>query len=172
MKKTFIIFIILCFNINVVTAKTNIAFIDMDKVISMSKPGISILKQLNTINDRNMKQFQESENVIKKKETKVISQKKLISDKEFQSNINKLRSEVDLYNKNRKKILNDFNTLKLVNTNNLLKMINPILIKYSKEKSISIILQKKNLIMGKKEFDITDEVIKIVDNSIKEFDIK
>ena len=172
MKKTFIIFIILCFNINVVTAKTNIACIDMDKVISMSKPGISILKQLNTINDRNMKQFQESENVIKKKETKVISQKKLISDKEFQSNINKLRSEVDLYNKNRKKILNDFNTLKLVNTNNLLKMINPILIKYSKEKSISIILQKKNLIMGKKEFDITDEVIKIVDNSIKEFDIK
>ena len=42
----------------------------------------------------------------------------------------------------------------------------------SNEKSISIILQKKDLIMGKKELDITGEVIKIVNSEIKEFKIK
>ena len=65
-----------------------------------------------------------------------------------------------------------FNKLKVENTNNLLKLINPILAKYSTEKKISIILQKKNLIIGKTELDITDEIIKIIDSEIKEFKIK
>ncbi len=144
----------------------------MDKVISMSKVGVSVLKQLNTINDKNLKEFKITENNLKTKETKIISQKKLISNEEFQSSISKLRLEVKKYNNDRKKIINNFNRLKIVNTNNLLKMINPILIKYSNEKSISIILQKKDLIMGKKELDITGEVIKIVNSEIKEFKIK
>ena len=144
----------------------------MDKVISMSKVGVSVLKQLNTINDKNLKEFKITENNLKTKETKIISQKKLISNEEFQSSISKLRLEVEKYNNDRKKIINNFNRLKIVNTNNLLKMINPILIKYSNEKSISIILQKKDLIMGKKELDITGEVIKIVNSEIKEFKIK
>ena len=51
-------------------------------------------------------------------------------------------------------------------------MINPILIEYSNEKSISMILQKKNLIIGQKELDITIDIIKLIDNNIKEFKIK
>ena len=171
-KKIFIIIFSLYLNFNFVSANTDIAFIDMDKVISMSKVGVSVLKQLNTINDKNLKEFKIKENNLKTKETKIISQKKLISNEEFQSSISKLRLEVKKYNNDRKKIINNFNRLKIVNTNNLLKMINPILIKYSNEKSISIILQKKDLIMGKKELDITGEVIKIVNSEIKEFKIK
>jgi Skp family chaperone for outer membrane proteins len=62
--------------------------------------------------------------------------------------------------------------LKIDNTNYLLKKISSILKKFSTEKSISIILQKKNLVIGKTEFDITDNIIKIVDNEIEEFKIK
>ena len=51
-------------------------------------------------------------------------------------------------------------------------MINSILIKYSNEKSISIILQKKDLVIGKNELDITDEIIKIVNTDVGEFKIK
>ena len=54
----------------------------------------------------------------------------------------------------------DFNKLKVDNTNNLLKLINPILVKFSNDKEISIILQKKDLVVAKTELDITDEVIK------------
>ena len=172
MKKIFIIIFSLCLNFNFATANTDIAYIDMDKVISMSKAGVSVFKQLNVINDKNLKEFKTTESNLKTKETKIISQKKLISNEEFQSSISKLRLEVEKYNEDRKKIINNFNRLKIVNTNNLLKMINPILIEYSNEKSISIILQKKDLIMGKKELDITDEVIKIVNSEIKEFKIK
>ena len=40
------------------------------------------------------------------------------------------------------------------------------------QKSISIILQKKDLIIGKTELDITSEIINIVDDKIKGFKIK
>ena len=33
-------------------------------------------------------------------------------------------------------------------------------------------MQKKNLIIGQKELDITIDIIKLIDNNIKEFKIK
>ena len=69
-------------------------------------------------------------------------------------------------------MIEKFNQLKVENTNNLLKLINPILTKYSNKNKISIILQKKNLIIGKSELDITDEIIKIINNEIIDFKIK
>ena len=60
-----------------------------------------------------------------------------------------------------------FNKLKIDNTNNLLKLINPILVKFSNDKEISIILQKKDLVVAKTELDITDEVIKIINQKLK-----
>ena len=58
------------------------------------------------------------------------------------------------------------------NTNKLLKLINPIITQYSKDESISIVLQKKNIINGKVELDITKAIIKIVDSNIKRFKIE
>ena len=69
-------------------------------------------------------------------------------------------------------MIEDFNKLKVNNTNNLLKLINPILIKFSNDKEISIILQKKDLVVAKIQLDITDEVIKIINSEVKEFKIK
>ena len=69
-------------------------------------------------------------------------------------------------------MIEKFNQLKITNTNKLLNLINPLLAKYSTENKISLILKKKNLIIGKTELDITDEIIKIINNEIKEFKIK
>ena len=68
--------------------------------------------------------------------------------------------------------LEKINKLKVENTNNLLKLINPILIKFSNDKEISIILQKKDLVVAKTELDITEEIIKIINAEVKEFKIK
>jgi len=59
-----------------------------------------------------------------------------------------------------------------VNTNKLLKMINQIITNFSKKKSLSLILHKKNLVTGKTELDISDDIIKIINSEIKEFKIK
>ena len=111
------------------------------------------------------KRFQE-------KEKKLIAQKNILSETDFLNKLNELKSEIKNYNQNSNKMLADFNKLKIDNTNNLLKLINPILVKFSNDKEIAIILQKKDLVVAKTQLDITDEVIKIVNSEVKVFKIK
>ena len=166
------ILVIFLFFINQVFSEQKIAFIDMDKVISTSKPGSSILKQLTDLNKKNLKFLNNKEKKFQQKETKLISQKNIISETDFKNKVNELKSEIKSYNQNRNKMLADFNKLKIDNTNNLLKLINQILVKFSNDKEIAIILQKKDLVVAKSQLDITDEVIKIVNAEVKEFKIK
>ena len=166
------IFSLFLFFANIVNSEQNIAFIDMDRVISKSNSGSSILNQLNDINNKNLIFLKKEEKKFKEKEAKLISQKNIISETDFKTKVNTLKVEIDKYNQNRNKIITEFQKLKVDNTNKLLKLINPILIKFSNEKKISILLQKKDLIIGKTELDITEEVIKIINTEVKEFKIK
>ena len=153
-------------------ADQKIVFVDMDRLVSVSKPGSSIFKQLKDINNKNLNFLKNEEKKFKEQEKKLIAQKNIITEDDFTNKVEKLKSEINDYNLDRKKMIEEFNKLKVENTNNLLKQINPILTEYSKENEISIILQKKDLIIGKTELDITDEIIKIINVEIKEFKIK
>ena len=166
------IFTIIILLTNTAFSEENITFIDMDKVILSSKPGSSILEQLNKLNKENLTFFEKEEKILKEKEAKLISQKNIISETDFIKNLDQLKIEINDYNQNKKKILNNIGMLKVDNTNKLLKLINPILVKFSEDNSISFILQKKNLVIGKSELDITDRIIKIVNTEVKEFKIK
>tara|TARA_B110000037_G_C16875247_1_gene405719 strand:- start:16 stop:534 length:519 start_codon:yes stop_codon:yes gene_type:complete len=172
MKKFIILIFFIFTQFNFVSANTNILFVDLDKIMTMSKPGLSIIKKLKEKNDKILNNFQLEQKKIKDKETKLVKQKNILSDKEFKSNLNKLKLEIDIYNKNRKNIINDFNKLKLETRNKFMTMINLILMNYAEEKSILMIFEKKNMIIGKSELDITDEITKIVNTEIKEFKIE
>ena len=166
------ILVFFLFFINQSFSEQKIVIIDMDKVISTSKSGSSILKQLTNLNKKNLNFLKGEEKKFKEKETKLISQKNIISENDFKNKVNELKSEIKSYNQNRNKMLADFNKLKIDSTNNLLKLINPILVKFSNDKEIAIILQKKNLVVAKTQLDITEEVIKIINSEVKEFKIK
>ena len=173
MKKLLsLILVIFIFFTNQGFSEQKIAFINMDKVMSKSKSGISILKQLTDLKNKNTKFLKKEEKKFKEKETKLISQKNILSEADFKKKIDELKAEIKNYNQNRNKIIEDFNKLKVDNTNNLLKLINPILIKFSNDKEISIILQKKDLVVAKTELDITEEIIKIINAEVKEFKVK
>ena len=172
MKNIFIIITFFLLQINIVTANTNVAFIDMDKIVSTSKPGLLLIKQLSEINKKYSKKFSNDANNLKKQETTLISQKNILSEKDFQLKVNNLKSKVKVFNENRNKTNNEFNKLKIDSTNKLIKLINPILIKYSDEKLISMIFQKKYLIIGNTEHDITDEIIKIINKDVRNFKIQ
>ena len=62
--------------------------------------------------------------------------------------------------------------LKINNTNEFVKKINKILLKYSEDNSISLILLKKNIIIGKSELDISMDIVKLVNEVITEFKVK
>ena len=154
-----------------VISEQKIVFVDMDRLVSVSKPGSSIFNQLKDITNKNLNFLKKEEKKFKEKEKKLLAQKNIISETDFKNKINELKSEINDYNQNRNKMIKKFNKLKVESTNNLLNLVNPILAKYSTQNEISIILKKKDLIIGKTELDITDEIIKIINNEIKEFKI-
>ena len=172
MKKFLIILFILLNQVNFVYAEVNIVFVDLNKIMTTSKPGSSILENLKKKNNQLLNNFKKDGKKLKDDEIKLISQKNILSEEEFQSKVKKLKIEINTYNENRKKVIKDFNILKAETTDKFMKMINSIFIKYSNDKSISMIFDKKNMIIGKSELDITDEIIKIVNNEIKEFKFK
>tara|TARA_B110000285_G_C14704596_1_gene414970 strand:- start:67 stop:588 length:522 start_codon:yes stop_codon:yes gene_type:complete len=167
----FIIFVFIIF-LNSVNAEQKIVFLDMDRVVSTSNSGLSLIEQLKNVSDKNLILLNKQEKNFKEKENKLISQKNIISESEFINKADLLKKDINELNKSRTKIINEFKKLKIENTNKLLKLINPILIKFSNDNSISFILQKKNLVVGKSELDITDKILEIVNNDIKTFKIK
>ena len=155
-----------------VSSEQKIVFVDMDRVISTSNAGSSIFKQLKNLNNKNLTFLKDEETKFKEKEKKLITQKNIISENDFNAKVDELKLEINNYNQNRKKMIKKFNKLKVDSTNKLLKQINPILEQFSNENKIAIILQKKDLIIGKTELDITNKIIQNVNNEIQEFKIK
>ena len=62
--------------------------------------------------------------------------------------------------------------MKLKYTKVLLEKLKPILSDYSKENSVSLIIDKKNIVIGINDLNITNDIIKILDNNVKKIDIQ
>ena len=75
------------------------------------------------------------------------------------------------FQKNQVKARNEINNLRVLGTNKMINEITPILENYAKENAINLILQKKNIVMGKKEMEITDNIITLADKKIKKINL-
>jgi outer membrane protein len=143
----------------------------MDKIMLQSKSGKSITIQLEKLHKNNITTFKQKEEELKNKETSIVSQKNVLSNEEFEKKINSLRKEANEYRIKRRDLINSLTKKRVDAQNKLIKTINPILADYSKKNSISMIIQKKNIIIGKSELEITDDILEILDKSLKTIDL-
>ncbi len=148
-----------------------IVYLNVDEIMQQSIAGKSIKKQLENIYNKNLEKFKKNDEILKKKEKKIISQKNILSQEDFRKELSNLRSEIINFQKEQAKARDDINKLRISATNKLISKLSPILQEYAKENSISLILQKKNIVMGKKEIEITDEILSITDKRIKNIKI-
>ncbi len=171
MKKKIIIFLI--FFLNAIPSHSNekIVYLNIEKIMQESIAGKSIITQLKKKRETSISQFKKKEKDIFEKEKKLISQKNILSKEEFENKIKDLRKDISDYQKNRGKILNDIAKKRVKASTNLIKKLTPILEEYSKQKSISLIVQKKHIVMGKKEDDITKDILDLVNQRIKSIKI-
>ena len=173
--KYFVNFVVLIFVVFLCnsSAKSNekFAYIDIDKIMRQSKAGKSINKQLENLLSETTKKYKQIEINLKEDELKIKSQKNILDENEYKKKIIELKNKANKYRNERNKDINSFNKKKIDATNKLLNTINPILVEYSDKNSISMIFQKKNIIIGKSNLDITNEILKIVDSKINKIKI-
>ena len=135
--------------------------------MNSSEAGKSITSQLTTIHKKIMTELKKIEEELKKEESDLIKQKNVIGNEEFEKKLSLLRNNARDYQEQRKKSNDSINKKRMDATSDLVSLIQPILAEYANNNSISIIFQKKNIIIGKTELDITEDVLKILNENHK-----
>ena len=143
----------------------------MEKILNESKSGMSINKQLEKIHKMNIKEFKKIEDELKKKEESIIAQKNILSKEDYTKKIKILRDNTSSYRKNRQEKINLLTKKRIESSAKLLNIINPILSDYSKVNDISIILQKKNVVLAKTDLNITNKIIDILNSKIESINL-
>ena len=168
MKKNF--YIILFFYLFISPANAKIVYIDIKYILNSSEIGISLNNYISGISEKNNIKFKKLEEDLIKKEKNLIIQQNIIEKVEFEEKLKKLSNEVNNFRSNKKKSNNNIKQLRIQNTKKILNLLNPIVIKYVEQQSISIVLPKKNIIVGKKNLDITNEILTLLNKQVKKLD--
>ena len=143
-----------------------VAYVDLDYLLKNSKSGKSIVLKLNDINANNIKKIKDRELILKKNEKDLLKNKNVISNEVFNQKLEKLKNEIEIFRKDNFKTRQSLDELKQKELNNFLQNLEPLLSTYMKENSIDILLDKKNVFIGRVENDITKNLLKIVDENI------
>ena len=162
-------FLFYCSVIFLLTSWSNaeqIVYINIEKIMKESKAGKQIIQQISKDNQTNINKFKKIEEDLKKQEQDLISKQNVISENEFKQKLESLKKEISEYRTKRQNIIQETTKKRLQASAKFSNEIKPILGDYAAENNISIIVQKKNIIMGKKELDITSDILKIVDEKI------
>ena len=144
-----------------------IAFVDIDFIINGSEIGKKLNKKLNEKINNEDDRLKQKEKDLKSKEDKILKQKNVLSEDELNKLLTDFRKELTEFRQERISINNKFRDQKLKETNLLVSSLNNILANYAEKNSISLIIQKKNIVIGKSELDITKEVLDIFNSEVK-----
>jgi len=147
-------------------------FVDFRYVLNESIAGKKAQTDLKSRLEKGMKGFSNKEKSLQETEKKIIQQKKIITAEEYKKKVQELRSQVSKLQKDRNNLLNTITTQRQKAKNELLKNVNPIIEQYMKEKNINMVLDKRNILVAVKKFDITDEIIKLLNGKVKTINYK
>ena len=131
----------------------------MEYVIKNSNIGKSVLSKINELDKSNIEKLKIRENQLKKQEEDIKKKKNIISKEELDKEIKDLKKKIKDFRIEKDTMVKKFSEIKKNELNQLYQKINPIIQSYMDKEKINILLDVKNIIIGKSSYNITDEVI-------------
>ena len=153
-------------------ANQKIVFIDIQKILTESISGKYLNSNIGKLQDKKIIEFKKDKEIFQNEEKKLISKKNILEKSKFEEQVGILRTKIITFNNKKKNFSENLNKKRLNGTNKILNTLNPILQDYASKNSISIILQKKNILLGENSTDITQDIIKLLDNKIKKINLE
>ena len=153
-------------------AEQKIAFLDIQKILSKSISGIFLNTSIKKLQDDKIIEFKNKKKNLQNDEKKLIAKKNILEESKFEEQIKDLKTKIINFNNERKIFTAELNKKKINGTNQILKTLDPILKDYASKNSISLILQKKNILLGENSIDITEDILKLLDDKIKKIDLE
>ena len=171
-KKIFNILIFLIISLNPLNAEEKVFYVDMDYIITNTLTGKSLLSSLKEEEELKISKFKSSDKDFKNEEKIILAKKNLISQEEINKELKTLQFKFQKYRKEKIKEIDNFKDKKNRNIMNFINLINPIIQKYMEDNSIYMLLDKKNVFIASRDYDITNNLIELIDNQIKTIEIK
>tara|TARA_A100001011_G_scaffold220563_1_gene228523 strand:- start:2433 stop:2936 length:504 start_codon:yes stop_codon:yes gene_type:complete len=156
----YIVFVTFISTLSIAQANSNIVYIDIDFLIKNSNIGKASLDKLETLNKKNINKLNDRETELKKNETDLKNKQNIISADQFNKEVNLLKEKIKLFNSEKDKMVNDFNKIKVKEINNVMIKFNTVIQLYMDQNSIDVVLDKKNIFIGKVSSDITKIILK------------
>jgi len=147
------------------TYSNEIVFIDVDLLFSQSKQGKIIISNLNDINKKNQDKLIIKEEEIINLKTQIENQKNLLKKEELDKKINDFNNLVNNFNELKSNLQKNYQDVKNEEIKKFFNIITPLLEKYMVDKSIKIIFDKKNIFLANNEYDVTSDILKIIDKN-------
>ena len=164
-----IIFIICFLSLSNISAyaSQNVKFADIDIIVQNSKIGKKTLNKIEKANKSNIEKLNNFQKQLKDRENEIKIKKNIISEEEFQKEVENLKSKLAEFKKKKDLIVKDFSDLKNNELKALFGKINPIIENYMKENSIDILINSKNIFIGSVKSDLTQALIDEIDRKFQ-----
>ena len=173
--KYFVKFFVVTFVLLVCThtfAEQKVAYLDMKFILNNSKAGKGAQEYLKKSFKENQKRLSNEETKLKKAESDLLAKKSLLTKEEYQKKSSELRKTVMKYQSDRRSSLEKIAKLRAEARAKLIKELDPILDNYIKENSISLIVDKKNIVKGRIDLDITNLIVEKLNKQVPSLNLK
>ena len=170
-KKLLLLIFFLVLSINQLKALEKVSYIDIDYILANTLAGKSLLSKLKKEEESKINKFKSSEDDFRNKENKILAKKNLISKEEISKELKLLQIKFQEYRKNKIKEVDQLKDKRNRNIIHFMNLINPIIEKYMSDNSIYMLIDKKNVFIASKDYDITNNLIELINNQIKAIEI-
>ena len=143
-----------------------IAFIDIDYLIKNSEIGKKVLLKINDLDNKNVNSLKKKDTMLKNQETEIRNKKNIISDEAYNKEVISFREKIVELNEEKNNLVKEFNTYKKKELQNIFDQISPIISNYMDKNSITIILDSKNIFMGKVNSNLTKDILTEIDKEL------
>jgi outer membrane protein len=153
--------------INVSISKESIAFVNVDYLIKNSNIGKKLLANINDKDKKNLDNLKKKNKILQDLESSIKKKKNVISDEAYNKEVIDFKKKFQEFSKEKNKIVKEFNIFKKKEIENIFKKINPIINNYMEENSVDILFDSKNIFMGAKKLNLTEDILKKINNELK-----
>ena len=172
-KKIFLyLFFFLLFFLKSAYPSEKIVFIDINYIFNNSDAGKLLQLEIKNKNDDLKNEINKLNKEISTQKEKLISQKNVLSEDEYVKKVSEIEINVKKMNSSISKKKREIDFFKNKVEREFSKKLNTLIEEFSMENSIDIILNKENLLMAKKNLDITEQIFELFNKNIKQIELK
>ena len=151
---------------------TSIGTIDLNYILTNSKASIDASKQIEKIQTKIEEELKTLEEEIIAERERLIEQQSVMAPDAFEEKVKDFEKKVQNSQINRQESVRKLELMVQQARSTILDELKPILVEYSKEEGITVILEKNTVILSSDEMDMTSAVMKKLDKKISKIDVK